>query len=139
MADALPVLYLMAPMTLYGTDVLAQARQFPFGTLAGPVTVDCAEGMFPDAAAWAAAWPALRERYSFGVFLDHLGGWVPRGVFAEAPATSRRQASLCGGWTGEFPCAGSGSRRAAPVTGGTATGACTGCPRRRRRRRACDS
>lgn len=80
-----PVLYLMCPMTLYWTDVLAEARRYPFETLTGhPVTVECAEGMFPDARSWAAAWPALRERYSCGVFLDHYGGWVPRGVWAEA-------------------------------------------------------
>ena len=84
MAD-LPVLYLMCPMTLYGSDVLAQARGFPFGTLTGcPVAVECADGMFPDTRSWAAAWPQLRERYAFGVFLDHLGGWVSRGVWAEA-------------------------------------------------------
>lgn len=79
------LLYLMAPLGLYWTDVLAEAKRFPFETLTGcPVEVECAEGMFPDARSWAAAWPSLRERYSFGVFLDHLGGWVPRGVWAEA-------------------------------------------------------
>lgn len=83
MAD-LPVLYLACPMTLYWTPAVAQAREYPFGELAGhPVRVECAEGMFPDARSWAAAWPVLRHRYSAAVFLDHLGGWVPRGVWAE--------------------------------------------------------
>lgn len=81
----LPLLYLMCPMTLYGSDVLAEARRFPFESLTScPVAVECAEGMFPDTRSWAAAWPSLRERYAFGVFLDHLGGWVSRGVWAEA-------------------------------------------------------
>jgi hypothetical protein len=79
-----PVLYLMAPMTLYWTPVLAEARRFGFASLAGcPVDVECAEGMFPDTRSWAAAWPVLRHRYAFGVFLD-AGGWVSRGVWAEA-------------------------------------------------------
>lgn len=81
----LPVLYLMCPMTLYGSAEVARAREFPFGDLAGfPVAVECAEGMFPDTRSWAAAWPSLRHRYAAGVFLDHLGGWVSRGVWAEA-------------------------------------------------------
>ena len=81
----LPLLYLMCPMTLYGSDVLAEARRFPFESLTGcPVAVECAEGMFSDTRSWAAAWPSLRERYAFGAFLDHLGGWVSRGVWAEA-------------------------------------------------------
>jgi hypothetical protein len=81
----LPVLYLMCPMSLYWTPVLAEAKRYPFASLTGhPVEMECAEGMFPDTASWAAAWPSLRERYSCGVFLDHLGGWVSRGVWAEA-------------------------------------------------------
>ena len=44
------LLYLMAPLGLYWTDVLAEAKRFPFETLTGcPVEVECAEGMFPDA------------------------------------------------------------------------------------------
>lgn len=78
-----PVLYLMSPMLLYWTDVLAEAKRYPFEELTGcPVTIDVAEGMFPDTRSWAAAWPALRRRFSFGVFLD-LEGWVSRGVWAE--------------------------------------------------------
>lgn len=78
-----PVLYLMAPVPLYWTSPLAQARRYPFARLAGcEVTVECAEGMFADTRSWAAAWPALRERYSYGVFLDACG-WVSRGVFSE--------------------------------------------------------
>jgi len=80
----LPVLYLMAPMTLYWTAELAAAREYPFSDLTGcPVEVRCAEGMFPDTRSWQEAWPYWREHAAFGVFLDHLGGWVPRGVAAE--------------------------------------------------------
>lgn len=81
----MPVLYLMAPMSLYWSGTLAEAKAYPFAGLAGcPVEVECAEGMFPDTRSWAAAWPELRLRYQFGVFLDHYGGWVSRGVWAEA-------------------------------------------------------
>ena len=80
----LPTLYVMCPIPLYWTPVLAAAKQYPFATLTGcPVTVESPEGMFPDARSWGAAWPALRERYAFGVFLDR-DGWVSRGVWAEA-------------------------------------------------------
>jgi hypothetical protein len=73
----------MAPIPLYWTPVLARAKCYPFARLAGcEVTVECAEGMFPDTRSWAAAWPVLRERYSCGVFLDAYG-WVSRGVFRE--------------------------------------------------------
>lgn len=82
MAD---LLYLMAPVSLYGSDVLAAAKGYPFASLTGfPVDAECAEGMFPDTRSWAAAWPGLRLRYAAGVFLDHLDGWVSRGVWAEA-------------------------------------------------------
>lgn len=80
-----PALYLMAPRALYCTPALAAARGYPFASLTGfPVDVQCAEGMFPDTRSWAAAWPALRLRYAAGVFVDHLGGFVSRGVWAEA-------------------------------------------------------
>ena len=82
--DGLPVLYLMAPMTLYGSPGLAEARAYPFGDLAGePVDVICAEDLWCCNRCWVAAWPDLRARIRFGVFLDHLGGWVGRGTFAE--------------------------------------------------------
>ena len=78
-----PTLYLMSSLSLYWSDTLAEAKRYPFESLTGyPVTVEAAEGMFPDARSWAAAWPALRERYSCGVFLDR-DGWVSRGVYAE--------------------------------------------------------
>lgn len=80
----LPVLYLMAPMTLYGSPELSAAERYPFAGLTGcPVEVRCADGMFPGTASWQAAWPAFREQVSYGVFLDHYGGWIPRGVAAE--------------------------------------------------------
>lgn len=84
MTESLPVLYLMAPMPLYRSPVLAAAREYSFETLTGcPVDVECAEDLWCCNKCWVAAWPALRERIGFGVFLDQLGGWVGRGVFAE--------------------------------------------------------
>ena len=80
-----PVLYLMSPMTLYGSSVLEEAREYPFADLAGePVTVWCAEDLYRDSAEWAALWPLVRRRADCAVFLDHLGGWVARGVRVEA-------------------------------------------------------
>jgi hypothetical protein len=79
-----PVLYLMAPMSLYGTSVLEEAREYPFADLAGtPVTVLCAEDLYRDNAEWAALWPVVRKRADCAVFLDHLNGWVARGVRVE--------------------------------------------------------
>jgi hypothetical protein len=76
-------LYLMCSLRQYWTPVLAAAKRYPFAALTGcPVDVECAEGMFPDTKSWAAAWPSLRHRYDFGVFLD-LDGFVSRGVWAE--------------------------------------------------------
>ena len=82
--SSLPVLYLMAPMTLYGTPVLEAAREYPFATLTGcPVEVWVAEDMYRSNPEWAALWPLVRRRADFAVFLDR-GGWVARGVRVEA-------------------------------------------------------
>lgn len=82
--DALPVLYLMAPIPLYGSPALAAARQYPFETLTGcPVELVGAADLWCCNKCWIASWPELRARIRFGVFLDHLGGWVGRGTFAE--------------------------------------------------------
>jgi hypothetical protein len=79
-----PVLYLMAPIPLYGSPVLKAAREYPFAGLAGrPVTVWCAEDLYRDSRDWAALWPLVRRRVDCAVFLDHLGGWVARGVRVE--------------------------------------------------------
>jgi hypothetical protein len=79
------VLYLMAPMALYGTPVLEEARGYPFADLAGhPVEVLCAEDLYRDNAEWAALWPVVRRRADCAVFLDHPAGWVARGVRVEA-------------------------------------------------------
>ena len=82
--SSLPVLYLMSPMTLYGTPVLEAAREFPFSTLTGcPVRVLVAEDLYRNTKEWHALWPEVRRQAAFGVFLDHLGGWVARGTWAE--------------------------------------------------------
>ena len=82
--DGPPVLYLMCPITLYTSPVLAAARQYPFETLTGcPVKLEVAADLWCCNRCWVAAWPELRARIRFGVFLDHLGGWVGRGTFAE--------------------------------------------------------
>jgi hypothetical protein len=80
----LPVLYLMSPIRLYESPVLAAARQYPFETLTGcPVDLVVAADLYCCNQHWIATWPALRARIKFGVFLDHLGEWVARGTFAE--------------------------------------------------------
>lgn len=82
--DGPPVLYLMSPITLYSSPVLAAARLYPFETLTGcPVHVECAADLYCCNKCWIASWPGLRARIRFGVFLDHLDGWVGRGTFAE--------------------------------------------------------
>jgi len=82
--SSLPVLYLMAPMTLYGSPVLTVAREYPFAALTGcEVELVCAEDLFCCNRCWIAAWPELRARIKYGVFLDHLGGFAGRGTFAE--------------------------------------------------------
>jgi hypothetical protein len=101
------VLYLMSPMTLYGTTALEEAREYPFDELAGyPVTVLCAEDLYPDNATWAALWPLVRKRADCAVFLDHLGGWVARGVRVETDgllALGKPVWWFCGGQpTGRF-------------------------------------
>jgi hypothetical protein len=79
-----PVLYLMAPIPLYGTPALEQAREYPFAGLTGcPVTVWCAEDLYRDSQEWAARWPLVRRHVDYAVFLDHLDGWVARGVRVE--------------------------------------------------------
>lgn len=78
-----PVLYLMAPMSMYGSAALEAAREYPFAALTGcEVTVWCAEDMYRDNKQWAAYWPLVARQAVFGVFLD-LGGWVARGVRVE--------------------------------------------------------
>jgi hypothetical protein len=78
-----PVLYLMSPMSLYGTPVLKEAREYPFAELVGcPVTVWCAEDLYCDSQEWIARWPLVRRHVDYAVFLDHLG-WVARGVRVE--------------------------------------------------------
>src|SRR2546429_591587 len=83
--SSLPVLYLMAPMRLYGTPVLEAAREYPFHTLTGcPVKVLVAEDLYRNTKEWHALWPEVRRQAAYGVFLDHLGGWIARGTWAEA-------------------------------------------------------
>ena len=80
----MPVLYLMCPIPLYKTPLLAAARDFPFETLTGcPVELVVAADLFCCNACWKASWPELRSRIRFGVFLDHIDGFVGRGTFAE--------------------------------------------------------
>ena len=79
------ILYLMAPMQIYGTPVLEAAREYPFSDLTGyPVDVWCAEDLYRSNPEWQALWPLVRRRADCAVFLDHLGGWVSRGVWAES-------------------------------------------------------
>ena len=96
-----PVLYLMAPMPLYGTPALEAAREYPFADLTGcEVEVWCAEDMYRDNDQWAAWWPLVAREAAYGVFLDHLGGWVARGVRVEAEglrALGRPVWWFCGG------------------------------------------
>ena len=78
------VLYLMSPMTMYGSPALEAAREFPFAALAGcPVTVWVAEDLYRDNDHWAALWPLVRREADCAVFLDR-GGWIARGVRVEA-------------------------------------------------------
>ena len=82
--DGAPVLYLMAPIPLYDSPVLATARQYPFETLTGcPVDLVVAADLYCCNKHWIATWPGLRAKIRYGAFLDHLGGYVGRGVFAE--------------------------------------------------------
>jgi hypothetical protein len=74
----------MAPVRVYGTPVLEAAREFPFHTLTGcPVKLLVCEDLYRGNREWFARWPEVRRQASFGVFLDHLGGWVARGTWAE--------------------------------------------------------
>jgi hypothetical protein len=83
--SSLPVLYLMAPMTLYGTPTLEAAREYPFHALTGcRVKVLVAEDLYRNTREWFALWPEVRRQAAFGVFLDHYGGWVARGTWAES-------------------------------------------------------
>src|SRR5208337_1771284 len=80
------VLYLMSPMTLYGSPVLEAAREYPFADLTGcPVEVWVAEDMYRSNPEWAALWPLVRRRADCAVFLDRHG-WVARGVRVRAGA-----------------------------------------------------
>ena len=79
------VLYLMSPMAIYGSPALEAAREYPFAALTGcPVELWVAEDMYRSNPEWAALWPLVRRRADCAVFLDHLGGWVARGVRVEA-------------------------------------------------------
>ena len=85
LSSSLPVLYLMSPIALYGTPVLEAAREYPFSDLTGcPVRVLVAEDLYRNNREWFALWPEVRRQAAYGVFLDHLGGWVSRGVWAES-------------------------------------------------------
>ena len=76
---------MMSPMSLYGTPTLEAAREFPFSSLTGcPVRVLVAEDLYRNTKEWFALWPEVRRQAAFGVFLDHLGGWVARGTWAES-------------------------------------------------------
>ena len=48
-----------------------------------PVDIWCAEDLYRSNPEWQALWPLVRRRADCAVFLDHLGGWVSRGVWAE--------------------------------------------------------
>jgi len=101
LSSSLPVLYLMAPMTLYGAPVLEAAREYPFHTLTGcKVRVLVCEDLYRGNREWFALWPEVRRQAAFGVFLDHLGGWVARGTWAESVelmALGRPVWWFCGG------------------------------------------
>ena len=85
LSSSLPVLYLMAPMRLSGTSALEAARRFPFHTLTGcPVRLLVCEDLYRGNREWFALWPEVRRQAAFGVFLDHYGGWVARGTWAES-------------------------------------------------------
>ena len=72
-------------MTLYGSPVLEMAREFPFSSLTGcPVRLLVAEDLYRSTREWHALWPEVRRQAAYGVFLDHLGGWVARGTWAES-------------------------------------------------------
>jgi hypothetical protein len=74
----------MAPMTLYGSPALEAAREFPFDTLTGcPVKLLVCEDLYRGNREWFSLWPEVRRQAAFGVFLDHYGGWVARGTWAE--------------------------------------------------------
>lgn len=101
LSSSLPVLYLMSPISLYGTPRLEAAREYPFHTLTGcPVRVLVAEDLYRGNRDWFALWPEVRRQAAFGVFLDHYGGWVARGTWAEAAelmALGRPVWWFCGG------------------------------------------
>jgi hypothetical protein len=101
LASSLPVLYLMAPMRLYGTPVLEAAREFPFSSLTGcPVRVLVCEDLYRGNKEWFSLWPEVRRQAAYGVFLDHYGGWVARGTWAETAelmALGRPVWWFCGG------------------------------------------
>jgi hypothetical protein len=64
--------------------MLQEAREFPFETLTGcPVEILVCEDLYASSEEWHARWPGVRRRTDFGVFLDHLGGWVARGTWVE--------------------------------------------------------
>lgn len=74
----------MSPITIYKSPVLAAAREYPFASLTGcSVDLVVAADLWHCNKCWVAQWPALRARIGYGVFLDHLGGFVGRGTFAE--------------------------------------------------------
>jgi hypothetical protein len=84
LSSSRPVLYLMAPMTLYGSPVLEAAREYPFATLTGrKVRVLVCEDLYRGNREWFALWPEVRRQAAYGVFLDHHDGWVARGTWAE--------------------------------------------------------
>jgi hypothetical protein len=81
--SSLPVLYLMAPMPMYGSLALEAAREYPFADLTGyPVKIWCAEDLYRNNDHWAALWPLVLRQSDCAVFLDRHG-WVARGVRAE--------------------------------------------------------
>ena len=85
LSPSLPCLYLMAPMAIYGSAALEMAREFPFHTLTGcKVRVLVCEDLYRGNREWFALWPEVRRQAAYGVFLDHLGGWVARGTWAES-------------------------------------------------------
>jgi len=88
-------------MTLYGSPILEAAREFPFSSLTGcPVKVLVAEDLYRGNREWFALWPEVRRQAAYGVFLDHFGGWVARGTWAESVellALGRRVWWFCGG------------------------------------------
>jgi hypothetical protein len=72
-------------MTLYGTPALEMAREYPFHTLTGrKVRVLVCEDLYRGNREWFALWPEVRRQAAYGVFLDHYGGWVARGTWAES-------------------------------------------------------